>query len=384
MGRSRNWIYLTRHNRLIQTLAAIFFVAFISAIIVTYVEKYANPQFGNLGEGFWWAIVTMATVGYGDIVPQTTAGRVVATLVMLSGAALFSVFTAAIASSIITNKIREGKGLSNIRYRNHILILGWNLSAEEIIRDIEEYAIRENRSVVLINKGDPEKIEQLIQKFSGLQIKFVLGDYTDETILKRANIAEAFAAIVVPDESDPQKIKSDETTILATLSIKAIEPKVKVIAHVLDPANEGHLRRANADQIVQSNKFSSFLLAHHVASPGIPETLDSLLSRTGGSGLSRRKIPHSMIGKTFADLAQYFKKDHDALLIGFIREEPGFQLDDILSDDPSAIDNFIISQLEAAGKGLARKSKLDIILNPADDFKITDKDAAVVIETSQL
>ena len=380
IGRLRILAYKTRHSQLIKVLVAIFFVAILAAIGVTLLESQSNAQFKNLSNGLWWAVVTMATVGYGDIVPITPAGRLVAGIVIMSGVTLFSVFTAAVSSRVITNRLKEGKGLSKSSAKNHIAILGWNPSGENIIEAIRDEAIRENRSIVLVNRMNPDDAAQVINKYRDLHIQFVYGDFGDETVLSRANIKSAYAAVILPDESDGSKPKSDERTILGTLSVKAIEPRVKVIAHIIDPLNEAHIRRANADQVVVSDRYSGYLLGAHVVAPGIPELVDILLKGNRGVRLARRKIPHVVSGKTFSDLASYFKRENEAMLIGIIKEEAGFKLDDILSDDYTSIDHFIRVKLEAAGKGLSKKSRVDVEINPPADYKVSDKDIAVVIE----
>jgi len=380
IGRLRIFAYKMRRSQLIKVLAAIFFVAILAAFGVTLLESQTNAQFKNLSNGLWWAVVTMATVGYGDIVPVTPAGRLVAAIVIMSGVTLFSVFTAAVSSRVITNRLKEGKGLSKTSAKNHIAILGWNPTGENIIEAIRDEAIRENRSIVLVNRMNPDDAAQVISKYRDLHIQFVYGDFGDEAVLGRANIKSAYAAVILPDESDGSKPKSDERTILGTLSVKAIEPRVKVIAHIIDPLNEAHMRRANADQVVVSDRYSGYLLGAHVVAPGIPELVDILLKGNRGVRLARRKIPHVMSGKAFAELASHFKRENDAMLIGIIKEEAGFKLDDILSDDYTSIDHFIRVKLEAAGKGLSKKSRVDVEINPPADYKVSDKDIAVVIE----
>ena len=60
-----------------------------------------DQSFSSLGEGLWWAVQTLTTVGYGDVVPDSTAGRLIATLVMLNGIALLTVVTAAVTAMLI-------------------------------------------------------------------------------------------------------------------------------------------------------------------------------------------------------------------------------------------------------------------------------------------
>ena len=67
-------------------------------------------NFPTLGRGLWWAVQTVTTVGYGDVVPRTTTGQLVAALVMVVGIAFLAVTTAAIASTFIESARRQVEG----------------------------------------------------------------------------------------------------------------------------------------------------------------------------------------------------------------------------------------------------------------------------------
>jgi voltage-gated potassium channel len=82
-------------------------VTIVSGIVIHFTD---SPQFANIGDGLWWAIQTVTTVGYGDVVPRSTAGRLVATLVMLFGIGFLTVITAAITSSFIEQARRQIRG----------------------------------------------------------------------------------------------------------------------------------------------------------------------------------------------------------------------------------------------------------------------------------
>jgi voltage-gated potassium channel len=66
-----------------------------------------HKNFTSLGQGLWWSVQTVTTVGYGDVVPTTAPGRLVAALVMLLGLAFLSVITAAITSSFVARATEE-------------------------------------------------------------------------------------------------------------------------------------------------------------------------------------------------------------------------------------------------------------------------------------
>lgn len=81
-------------------------VAFGGSLSFFMLEHELNPKVLTLFDAFWWTMSTMSTVGYGDIVPFTTAGRVIGIVLMLVGAGLLGIFTAAVASYMIRERSR--------------------------------------------------------------------------------------------------------------------------------------------------------------------------------------------------------------------------------------------------------------------------------------
>ena len=71
-----------------------------------------NDNFSSLGEGLWWAVQTLTTVGYGDVVPDDTTGRLIGTLVMLVGIAFLTVLTAAVTATLI-DQMRQRRQASS-------------------------------------------------------------------------------------------------------------------------------------------------------------------------------------------------------------------------------------------------------------------------------
>lgn len=73
-------------------------VMITGAVVAYYVEHPVNPEFATFGDSLWWAIVTLTTVGYGDIVPVTTTGRIAAIMIMLTGVAVLGLLAGTLAS----------------------------------------------------------------------------------------------------------------------------------------------------------------------------------------------------------------------------------------------------------------------------------------------
>ena len=90
---------LFNSRRLRTILAALVFFIFLFG----YLFYVSEPDVRNLGDGIWWALVTITTVGYGDITPVTTLGRVVASSLMLLGLGLIATITAIVSAKFIQN-----------------------------------------------------------------------------------------------------------------------------------------------------------------------------------------------------------------------------------------------------------------------------------------
>ena len=105
MSRVKNFFSLLEtifNSRRLRTilLALIFFIG-----VFGYLFYASEPQVKTFGDGIWWALVTITTVGYGDITPLTTLGRVVAGLLMLLGLGLIATITAIVSAKFIQNYV---------------------------------------------------------------------------------------------------------------------------------------------------------------------------------------------------------------------------------------------------------------------------------------
>jgi voltage-gated potassium channel len=85
---------------------AVFVLSLLSAFVITLVDR---TDFPNYGIAVWWSIVTLATVGYGDVVPTTDAGRVVGSLVIILGVTFLAFLTATVTSLFVSSEQEEGK-----------------------------------------------------------------------------------------------------------------------------------------------------------------------------------------------------------------------------------------------------------------------------------
>ena len=128
-------------------------------------------------------------------------------------------------------------------------------------------------SVVIINILHEDQVNSILSRYNKMDIKYVKGDHTREVILEKANVKNASSAIVLTDDSKGE----DQKTILCTLTIKNMNPDLRVIAQVSNRENITHLRRANVDEIIINDKFETFMTASHILDPGVPQAIYQLI-----------------------------------------------------------------------------------------------------------
>lgn len=372
----RRWFKLLIRNSFFQVGLGIFVVMILGGLILRTLET------GKITEGenpFWWAIVTMTTVGYGDFAPSTPEGRIFAVLVMFAGISFTAMFTAVISSIFVAKRIREEKGLEKVNVNDHIILCGWNRNADKVIDSIQYLSEGSGKDLVLVNDLDEEEIARLKTRYRDIHLHFVAGDYTNEKILEKASLSEAETVVILPNELNDSAQNPDEKTILATLTIKGLEPNIRLIAYLYSRDNLTHIKRANADEVVISDDFGAYMIAAHVMDPGIPQAVNRLLDNVSVNRFKRVDIPREFVGKDFETLFNHFHENMNAILIGVFSEEENLGIGEVLSADTSALDAFIERKLKEGGISLQEESKITTVINPDKNYIIKDGERAIII-----
>jgi voltage-gated potassium channel len=367
------------HNvQLLQFFLIIIIVVFGGAISIHLIEK--DNQIKSIFDGIWWALVTVTTVGYGDLVPETAGGRIIGIIFILLGFISFSIFTAFIASTFIDIKIKERKGLGKVKDKNHVLICGWNKSVYKILDFIAKKEVKDPPAIVLVNETDEDSISYLQNSYTSLSIKYVKGDFTNQEVLNRANVSLASNIILLQDLSKPNVAPSDERTIIAAHNIIFMKVKGKITLQLLNEQYLPNVRREKIHNVIIFDEIGGSLLATSTLHPSVPDFIQEVFKYKEGVGFREVSIPPEFISKTYGDLALFLKEKYHYVLLGVVSEQIEFSIDKVLSDDSSSIDQFIKKQFELSRKKFkTEETKTHIKIKPDDTYIIQETDKAIVL-----
>ena len=290
----------------IRLFSTVLFVMLVFGISMHYIEP---KQFPTYFDGIWWAFVTASTVGYGDIIPETLHGKILAIILILSGAGLFTFYLATIAAGTVKYTQDLSKGLTDFKGSNHIIIVGWNERARTLLQRLTEK--HPEQPVVLID----QTLTQL--PYRDHPLHFIRGDASEDKTLQKANIQQATTAIITANAGKNEK-QIDYLTILTTIALRGNNPKIHIVAEVLTHNQKENLRRAGADVVIRTNDFVSTLFFHEVYHKEKKSHLELLLHFLKEQEIRIIPLPSELVGKSYFEANRYFARK-DKTAIGYMR-----------------------------------------------------------------
>ena len=303
----RKSLQVLRKENLGRLMVVTFFILVIGTVGIALFEKGRNDSLDSIGDAIWWSFVTITTVGYGDIFPQSIGGRIVGVLVMIFGIGFLGMFTATIASAFVERRMNQNRGLKALKgLKDHILLCGWNYSASEVISEI--HAEDKEKDIVIIANLEENPVDDA-------HVHFVRGDPADISKLEMACFRTASTAIVLHDESNKGNAR-DGQGILSVLAIKHECPDIYVCVQILDESNLEHCRRAGADEVIVTGGLTAKLLGQATLDHGVTVVVSELLSNKYGNQLYKIKCPGKYVGSTFGSVLAAFKEEHEGVIVG--------------------------------------------------------------------
>ncbi|HNP68064.1 MAG TPA: NAD-binding protein [Aequorivita sp.] len=233
-------------------------------------------------DAFYMTVITVTTVGYGEVMPLSPQEKVFVSLLIIS-----SIFIVGYAISVITEYILS-KNIGILRQKrvqkklesmhDHIIVCGYGRNGKQAAQKLLAY----NRPFVII-----EKDEEVIDRFADEQNLFILGNAIEDEILIKSGIERASTLIcATPNDAD---------NLFIVLSARQMNKNLKIISRASEETSYKKLKLGGADNVIMPDKIGGDHMASLVVVPDLVEFLDNLTVSGQQDSINVEQIPFEKI-----------------------------------------------------------------------------------------
>lgn len=298
---------------------ALALVAVALSIVLVGAVLFSLSQSVSIGIGLYWAVVTATTVGYGDVTPHNTAGRIIAAVVMLTTIPIVGAVFALVAGAAALSHVRRLLGMdSKLPRTPYTLVLG----SHPVLPRVVDELVRAGDPVVLVAASKPANLPD--------EFYFIAGDPTDEALLRRVNPAGAGRALIA--------CESDADTLVIAVAIHSLAPTLEVYALTQSPRVARALGELGVTHTLASDELVGHTLAKSLETPQAGDVLLQLVD-TSTYRLVEAAVDPALVSQRLSQA----RGRSGSLLLGVCR---GGTVELGVNDDPvlTADDRLIVLQ----------------------------------------
>jgi len=234
--------------------------------------------------------ISITTAGFNEVRPLSNEGRLFTVFLLLTSWATFAWVITRITQFVVTGEINQyfktRKNMKAVTELNHHVILcGFGRNGQQAARTLKNH----NMEFVVIEK-EKESLEKALPFFP--ELVYLVGDGTDDDLLKKAGIEKAIALITA--------LPVDAHNVFIVLSARGLNQKLQIISRASEESSYPKLRKAGADNVIMPDKIGGSHMATLVSKPDVIEFMDFLSSEDGES-VNMESVPYELLPPSIKD-----------------------------------------------------------------------------------
>lgn len=274
---------------------------FLSSWAAMAVVEPAGTGIASPGTYWWYFVITAATVGYGDVYPASTGGRVVGVYVVVGGIVTLTLLFTQLSAALQSVRGKRLRGLVALDLADHVVLLGY--TPGRTARIVAELCAEGRTRVVLCTWDEDVPEDPLPER---LDVQFVRGDLTSEDVMSRACVARARTAVV--------DVRDDNEALAVALAVTHANPRIHLVVALRDLGRLDTVRYVHPDvQAVQWHM--PYLLTEEATDPGIAQVYSDLMTSGGHGNTYSVRVPGGFPHRTFGDCQTWFGRTFGATVL---------------------------------------------------------------------
>jgi voltage-gated potassium channel len=290
---------------------AVYFVLIYALVAFEAVSN--QTPIDSIPNAIWYSIVTLTTVGYGDMFPMTLYGRIIGYIFVFSSLVFYGLLIGSFSSFVITLRENRKLGLTGTNFTNHTVIIGWNDFGTLVVDQLLGVG---KKVAIVVN--DKTEIDFIREKYTHKNIFVLYADYKNYDMLTKVNI-ESSSNVFINFEEDSEKL-------VYILNLKKLYPNLDYVVTLSNGDLKDTFLSAGVNNTISENEISSKLLASYMFEPDVAAYSESFMSIAKTEGdydikqfLVTPNNPYA--GKAYQDSFFDLKQKYNSVLIGITKRD---------------------------------------------------------------
>jgi len=241
-------------------------VYFILITLLVYFEKDSDQSaLINYTNAIWYSVVTLTTVGYGDIYPTTIYGRIISYVFVILSMGVYGFMIGQFASIITTFKQNKMLGYNGTLFENHVVIIGWN----DFGHLVTEQLIGANKHVAIVTRNKDD-ISIIHERYDKKQVYTLYADFENIEMLRKANIEKCSVVFV--------NLTDDTEKLVFVLDMKKIFHNLDFVVTLENSNLKNTFINAGVTNAISPHEISSKILASYMFEPDVASYTEDIMS----------------------------------------------------------------------------------------------------------
>ena len=270
----------------------ILLVALLAGVTITGTAGYVLIERWPVFDALYMTIITLGSVGYGEVHPLSMPGRAFTIGLIIVGLGIvaygLSTITALWVEGDLSHhweKRRMERQIANLT--NHVVVCGGGETGRHIIRELLAA-----RTPFVCIEQDTEHSETLGRL--GPDVLYIIGDATETDVLRQAQIERAQGLIL--------SMPADKDNLFAVLTARELNPRLRIVSRVSGESARARLLKAGADAVVSNKSIGALRLASEMLRPHVVSVLDAMLREPSGVRVQEIAVGSGAAGRSLAGL----------------------------------------------------------------------------------
>jgi len=300
-------------RQFLYVLSGITIIVVLNSLLIFFEKQDESSALINFENVIWYMVVTLTTVGYGDMSPVTTGGKIIGYIYVFSSLGILGYLFTTVSNKIYTMLEEKKLGFAGTEFEDHIIFLGWNEFTEMVADQVTDA----NRKLAIVT-NQKDQVDLIYDHYGKKEVFVLFSDRLGEEAYERLNMSKSCVVFIARED--------DAGALMDVVNLKKDYPNVDIVVSLQNSNLKQTFIAAGVTYVIARNEIASKLVASYIFEPDVADLNIELISSAGAKTdfdiLEYEVVPNNpYINKDGHTIFHSLKDEHDVVLMGISKLE---------------------------------------------------------------